>query len=207
MDGLQRSVDPSVPACPGDAGHILLIGNDFEHKGLAPVLEWLPERFPQQQFVVIGQDNLRRPNVTALRSGQISVEAMERLFATARMLVFPSLYEGFGFPVVKGLGYGLDVLARRSDLLSEIGRQCAPRGRLVPFDDQASLAAVIGRILAGEDVETVSLGADVGVGAETVRWRDVASRILAFADALAFDPSIAVHDDREAALRLTAAAH
>ena len=120
------------------------------------------------------------------------------------MLVFPSFYEGFGFPVVKGLGYGLDVVARRSALLSEIGRQCAPRGRLVPFDDDASLVAAIGRILAAESVETIPLGADVAAGAEPVRWRDVAGRILAFAETLASDPSIAAHDARETALRFAA---
>jgi len=182
-------------------GHILLIGNDFEHKGLAPALELLPRAFPDQQFVVIGQDNLRRANVTTVRSGGISAGEMEGLFAHARMLVFPSFYEGFGFPIVKGLGHGLDVVARRSDLLSEVGRQCAPRGRLVPFDDEGSLVEVIRRIMDNADLEAIPLGGDIAPGAEPVRWSDVARSILGFAEALAAEPSIAMHDAREAALR------
>jgi hypothetical protein len=184
-----------------DSGHILVIGNDYEHKSLAPVLALLPRAFPQQEFVVIGQDNLRQANVTTIRSGKIPVAEMERLFAMARMLVFPSFYEGFGFPVVKGLAYGLDVVARRSALLSEIGAQCAPRGRLVPFDSDASLIAITEKIIAGQAVETIALGAAIARGGEALRWRDVAGRILGFADALVADTSIGIHDNREAALR------
>ena len=117
------------------------------------------------------------------------------------MLVFPSFYEGFGFPVVKGLAHGLDVVARRSDLLSEIAGQCAPRGRIVPFDDPASLIDSVRRSLAGESGETVPLGTGLGPGQEPPSWRDVAARIVALIDDMARQPTLAVHDRREAALR------
>lgn len=181
-------------------GHVLVIGNDMEHKGLTDTLELLPRAFPELQFMVVGPDTTRQTNVRALRSGEISADQMDAFFATARMLVFPSFYEGFGLPVVKGLGYGLDVVARRSGLLAEIGSNCAPRGRLIPFDDNASLVAVIRNVLAGADIETISMGTALS-GAEPTRWKDVARQIVALADTLAADPLVAVHDDREAVLR------
>jgi glycosyltransferase involved in cell wall biosynthesis len=200
---LSCSFDDYVPApatAPSAAGHILLIGNDHEHKGMDQALDLLPHAFPDQQFVVIGHDDLGLANVTSAKSGNISAGDMQKMFAEARMLVFPSFYEGFGFPVVKGLAHGLDVVARRSGLLSEIAGQCAQRGRIVPFDDPVSLVDVVGGILAGEAVETLPLGASLD-GQEPLGWRDIARRIITFLDHLTAEPSLALHDRREAALR------
>jgi glycosyltransferase involved in cell wall biosynthesis len=184
-----------------DGGHILLIGNDHEHKGMAQALDLLPQAFPREQFVVIGHDDPGLANVRSIKSGKVSEQGMRELYAGARMLVFPSFYEGFGFPVVKGLAHGLDVVARRSALLSEIAGQCAERGRIVPFDDPASLIDAVRRSLAGESVETIPLGAGLASGQEPPRWRDTAASIVALIDDMTARPSLALHDRREAALR------
>jgi glycosyltransferase involved in cell wall biosynthesis len=190
----------AVPA-RRDAGHILLIGNDHEHKGMAQALDLLPRAFPRERFVVIGHDDLGLANVRSVKSGKVTVEGMRELYAGSRMLVFPSFYEGFGFPVAKGLAHGLDVVARRSDLLTEIAGQCAQRGRIVPFDDPASLIDAVRRILTGESVATVPLGTGLGPGQEPPGWRDIAARIVALIDDMAAQPGLAVRDRREAALR------
>jgi glycosyltransferase involved in cell wall biosynthesis len=183
------------------SGHILLIGNDHEHKGMAQALDLLPRAFPREQFVVIGHDDPGIANVRSIRSGRVSDDGMRELYAGARMLVFPSFYEGFGFPVVKGLAHGLDVVARRSDLLTEIAGLCPERGRVIPFDDPASGVDVVRRVLAGASVETVRLGAALAPREEPPRWRDVAAHIVALLDEMMAQPSLALHDRREAALR------
>jgi glycosyltransferase involved in cell wall biosynthesis len=127
---------------------------------------------------------------------------MDRLYAGAKMLIFPSFYEGFGFPVVKGLAHGLDVVARRSALLYEVGSHCAPNGRVIPFDNPSSLIIAVGRILAGETVETVPLGAAIDVSKKPLNWGDVASRILNFVEGLTVEISTRKYDMRELALRL-----
>jgi glycosyltransferase involved in cell wall biosynthesis len=185
----------------GDAGHILLLGNAFEHKGMAQALDLLPVAFPDEEFVAIGCKDPGYPNVRSFKSGRISADEMGQLYADARMLIFPSFYEGFGFPIVKGLAHGLDVVARRSDLLCEIAGQCAERGRVIPFDDPASLIDAVGRTLAGASVETIPLGAGLEPGRESPRWRDTAARIVQFIDDTTATPSLSVHDRREAALR------
>jgi hypothetical protein len=45
--------------------------------------------------------------------------------------VFPSFYEGFSFPTLKGFSYGRTVLARRSDLLFEVAAHYRGPRRLV----------------------------------------------------------------------------
>jgi hypothetical protein len=113
------------------------------------------------------------------------------------MLIYPSFYEGFGFPLVRSLAYGLDVVARRSDLLSEIGAQCEPRGRVIPFDDPSSLVGAVRAALTGGEVETVPLGTAIPPGGQALRWRDVAERIATMVNELARDTTLASYDRRE----------
>jgi len=178
-------------------GHILLVGNAMQHKGLSAAVEILPKEFPDQTFVAIGPADSRHGNLTSISSGQLSDQLVEQLNANARMLVYPSFYEGFGFPLVRGLAYGLDVVARRSDLLFEIGAQCEPRGRLIPFDDPPSLVDVVRRALAGGDVETVPLGGAIPAGGHALRWREVAARLATMVDELADDMTLTSYDRRE----------
>ena len=183
--------------------YILVVGNSLDHKALAPTLDLLANAFPYEHFTVIGMEFLGRPNVTGFASGNLSSSEVERIYANARMLVFPSFYEGFGFPIPRGLAYGLDVVARRSTLLEEIAGNCSGSGRIIPFDDPPSLVEAVGRILAGEPVETVPLGAQIPAGAAPANWRAVAARIMAFVEELTAKPSSEVYDQRDAALHLS----
>jgi glycosyltransferase involved in cell wall biosynthesis len=194
-----------TPAREGDRerGHVLIVGNDHDHKALDQALGLLPDAFPTQQFVTIGSRKVAHPNVRSIRSGLMSDEEIDRLFSEARMIVYPSFYEGFGLPIIKGLSDGLDVIARRSELLYEVAANCAPRGRIVPFDDPASMVAAVGQCLAGNAVETLPLGGALGKGAP-IGWRDVAMRIFDSVAAAARDPRSTVRDRREAALKAVA---
>jgi glycosyltransferase involved in cell wall biosynthesis len=183
------------------AGHILLVGNVMEHKGLSAAVEMLPKEFPDETFVAIGPGDGRIGNLTSISSGHLSDQIVEQLHANARMLIYPSFYEGFGFPLVRGLAYGLDVVARRSDLLFEIGAQCERRGRLIPFDDPPSLADAVRAALSGQEVETVPLGTAIPAGGHALRWRDVAARLATMVDDLARDTTLASYDRREQLMR------
>ena len=62
------------------------------------------------------------------------------MYSGARCIVFPSFYEGFGFPIVTALAYGKTLIARRSDLLQEIAAHCGS-GRLIAFARRRSSSA------------------------------------------------------------------
>ena len=55
-----------------------------------------------------------------LFSGHVSEEVLLRLFQTAKLTVFPSLYEGFGLPVAESLACGTPVIASDSSSLPEL---------------------------------------------------------------------------------------
>lgn len=163
----------------GPAGdHILLFGNDYDHKDIRRTLQLLVDAFPYAKVVAIGIDGSGLRNVTTMPSGTIEHAVLHRLIATARVIVFPSFYEGFGMPVVQGLAYGRTVVARQSPLWEEIAAQVQMPGQLVQFDDIASLVEAVGRALAGHPLDALPQGTALGPGRSPLRWQDCAQRMI-----------------------------
>ncbi|HEX7828092.1 MAG TPA: glycosyltransferase family 1 protein [Thermoanaerobaculia bacterium] len=73
-----------------------------------------------------------------LRAGQLG-----NVYANAEAFVFPSIYEGFGFPLLEAMSHGVPTIAARSSSLPEIGDDAAlyfePR-------DARALASLIQRV-------------------------------------------------------------
>ncbi len=58
-------------------------------------------------------------------TGFISEEEKPYLMAGARAFVFPSLYEGFGIPVLEAMNLGVPVVCSREGSLPEVGGKAA----------------------------------------------------------------------------------
>lgn len=56
---------------------------------------------------------------------KVSEDELLRLYQGARCVMFPSLYEGFGFPVLESLACGVPVLTTRRSSLPEVGGELA----------------------------------------------------------------------------------
>ncbi len=76
-------------------------------------------------------------------------EQLPALYSKARMLVLPSLYEGFGFTPLESMAAGTPVICSRAGSLPEVVGDAA---LTVPPADAAALAAAIRRILAERDL-------------------------------------------------------
>jgi glycosyltransferase involved in cell wall biosynthesis len=170
---------PDVRLPADQESFIFVVGNDLDHKDVSQTIELLTRAFPYQPIVALGSAAVTTPRVTVLKSGQLSDLDVHQLYAGARAVVFPSFYEGFGFPVPTTLAYGGTLLARRSALLHEIAARCWPRGRVVPFDRREELVELIGRVLHGQDVPELPLGTALENG-RPKSWRDVAQSIMTF---------------------------
>ena len=103
---------------------------------------------PDARLVLVGQrgwdyeDVLREAQTPALRDrvlmlGYVREEHLPLLYTHATAFVYPSLYEGFGFPVVEAMACGTPVLTSRSSSLSEIAEGAA---LVVDPEDEAALA-------------------------------------------------------------------
>ena len=158
--------------------HILVIGNDYDHKDLRPTLQLLTDGFPFRRVVAVGLAEVSAPNVEAIPSGKINNGHLHTLIATARVVVFPSYYEGFGLPVLEALAYGRPVVVRSSPLWAEIAAWSRLPGQLVQFDDPASLIEAVGRLLAGLPCQVLPAGVKLKDHESVKCWRDCAQGMI-----------------------------
>jgi glycosyltransferase involved in cell wall biosynthesis len=77
-------------------------------------------------------------------TGFVSDEDLVRLYQGAELVVFPSLYEGFGLPVLEAMRCGAPVICSDASSLREVQLEASAR-----FDpaDPAAIAAVMERVL------------------------------------------------------------
>jgi glycosyltransferase involved in cell wall biosynthesis len=141
--------------------YFLYVGTLEPRKNLARALRAfaaIAPGLPECRFVIVGQKGwryaevLRAADDPALRGrvvflGYLPEEKLPALYAHALALVYPSLYEGFGLPVMEAMACGTPVLTSRSSSLEEIGEGAA---LLADPTDEKALAECL-RALATDE--------------------------------------------------------
>ena len=69
------------------------------------------------------QENRLQNDIVDL--GKSPVEELPQLYAGATALVYPSLWEGFGLPIVEGMASGIPVITSNNSSMAEIGADAA----------------------------------------------------------------------------------
>lgn len=97
------------------------------------------------QLLVIGhRPDHRMPETQEFRfTGFIEDEERDRLVAGADLLAFPSMYEGFGLPVLDAMATGVPVAASNRAAIPEIGGTAAAYFDPENIDEMASVIARI----------------------------------------------------------------
>ncbi len=116
--------------------YLLYFGSNKPHKNIVALIEavaqlpdapllviagaWLPEH-PEPKMIV-ERLNLQE-QVRFL--GRIETDDLAGLYSGATLFVFPSLYEGFGLPVIEAMACGTAVACSDSSSLPEVGGEAA----------------------------------------------------------------------------------
>lgn len=120
-----------------ESGVVLHVGNNSFYKNRAQVLRIFAalDRVLARRLVMAGAPPTR--DLLGLAK-ELDIEAsvewvdgasdaqIARLYGSASVLVFPSLYEGFGWPVLEAMAFGLPVVCSDAGSLPEVVEGAAP---------------------------------------------------------------------------------
>jgi glycosyltransferase involved in cell wall biosynthesis len=148
-----------------DYDFILYPANGWKHKNHEALIEALHivrDRHPRLNLVLIGcefdvLDRIRplikryrlQPAVRHL--GYVSRDDLIGLYAACKLLVFPSLFEGFGLPLLEAMHFGVPVACSNVTSLPEVGGDA-----VLYFDPRApdQIAQAIDRGLEDHDLRS-----------------------------------------------------
>jgi glycosyltransferase involved in cell wall biosynthesis len=166
--------------------YVLFVGTLEPRKNLETLLDaWVavrPELRQKFDLVVAGPRGwisdaaFARVRAESNYLGYVPETQMPGLVAGAALLAYPSLYEGFGFPVVQAMAAGVAVVASNNSCLPEIAGGAA---LLVDPRSAAEIAAALTRLLESES-ERAELAQRGRARAERYRWERCAQESLNF---------------------------
>ena len=132
--------------------YLLCVAHSYPHKNLALLIRAfgrLTGEFPHR-LVLVGKPRRGEAEVKAALEGiprgdvvrlrELPCQSMRPLYQGANWFVFPSLYEGFGLPVLEAMAAGVPVLTTREGAISEVGGDAV---RYADGRDEAAFAAAM----------------------------------------------------------------
>jgi glycosyltransferase involved in cell wall biosynthesis len=119
---------------------LLYAGRISPHKNVGRIIEAFSalkteldkeSKFPDLKLIIIGDELSRQPELrrTVVRSavqndvrflGFVPIEVLRIFYDTAKVFVFPSLYEGFGLPPLEAMAHGTPVVTSNTTSLPEV---------------------------------------------------------------------------------------
>lgn len=140
------------------AHYLLVVGTIEPRKNLTMLLEaytMLKERQPELKLLIVGQKGwlyegfFRRLRELGLEEevifpGFVPDEDLPAIYSAAELLAFPSLYEGFGLPVLEAMACGTPVVCSNTSSLPEVAGDAA---LLIPPQDVRAWVEALERVV------------------------------------------------------------
>ncbi len=171
---VRKEIVPQRPRHLPDRRFAFTVGLNYPYKNLATLVEaWavMGDDAPLD-LVASGRELDRYPRLAELARargvrrittlGHVTEGELEWLYQNATTLVFPTTYEGFGFPLVEAFAHGLSAIASDIPVLREIDNGAT---RFVPARDPLAWAQAV-RDLARDDAKRLEMAA---LGREQIR--------------------------------------
>src|SRR5487761_1608294 len=200
MDVIAEGLPPEVPAGPLpdglEPGFILAVGTVEPRKNyprLLAAFRQIRARHGSLPFIINGRplvpqlviagrpgwaygDTLERfaaePGVRYL--GHVDEPTLTALYESASVLAFPSLYEGFGLPLLEAMSFGVPAVIGAAGALSELALSAAIA---VNPDDVDAIAGALGRLLSDAQLRQ-QLGDEGRLRAADFTWDKAAEQTL-----------------------------
>ena len=156
---ISRPPAPSHPRTPETKRYILSVGSIEARKNTLLAVKALPYLPSDVSLVLVGRHTKYTDTILAYAKEHhlehrvkvmhgVSDTDLPALYADAEAFVYPSVYEGFGIPIIEAISCGLPVVACTGSCLEEAG---GPDSLYVAPDDFLGMADAIRRSLKGAD--------------------------------------------------------
>jgi glycosyltransferase involved in cell wall biosynthesis len=175
------------------AGYVLHVGELSHRKNIPALLNAVAHlrslgKWGSRQLVLAGAESpgmlggdevhktIDRLQLAAnvVLAGRVPDEHLPGLYANASLLVMPSLYEGFGFPVLEAMAAGTPVVASNTSSLPEVAGTAAV---LVAPGDTVALAEAMISVLESPRC-AAELRASGLVWAKQFNWQQTAAKTI-----------------------------
>ena len=167
-------------------GYVLYLGINKPHKNLARLVEAFARLGGDRRLVLAGREDRRYKEARqavekyglggrVIFFGDVPDEDLPALYNGAVCFVLPSLYEGFGLPVLEAMACGLPVICAHTSSLPEVAGEAA---LLVDPLDVEALAEALSRVLSDQDLRAEMRAKSLARAAE-FSWPETARRTLA----------------------------
>ena len=155
-DSSEAKIMGTVPVIPR---YILSVGSIEARKNILLAVKALPYLPEDISLVIVGRHTKYTDQVTDYIKANhldhrvrilhgVSDEELPALYAGAEAFVYPSVYEGFGIPIIEAISCGLPVVACTGSCLEEAG---GPDSLYVAPDDAEGMANAIRQSLHGAE--------------------------------------------------------
>lgn len=132
-NGVNKSKDIGQNT-PIDSQYILFVGNIKPHKNIVKAIEGYKiakQYYPNLKFFIVGRNedllnqdlhvkNLVCGDNSIQLTGEVSNEILNDYYRGATLLIFPSIYEGFGLPILEAMNYKLPIICSDIPVFKEL---------------------------------------------------------------------------------------
>ena len=164
--GIQGEEYAQAEACYSKDRYVLFVGTIQPRKNIVRLAEAFARVKETQQFadlrlVICGGKGWMYDEIFAeldrnpyksdiILTGSVDDDVLVSLYKNAELFIMPSLYEGFGLPVLEAMSYGLPVIASDNSSLSEI---VGDAGLLVDAKSVEDIASKLKMLLTSQTLK------------------------------------------------------
>ncbi len=140
--------------------YILYLGTLEPRKNVESIIEAYKLSAISYQLMVVGSSGWKNKKLLKLIQetagvkylGYVTDEEKSVLYQNASLFVFPSLYEGFGLPVLEAMAVGVPVITSNRSSLTEVAGEA---GYLIDPHNVAEIAEAMEKILTDEKLRGI----------------------------------------------------
>jgi len=111
--------------------YILFVGTVEPRKNLRRVIEAYKKLNPKESLVIVGakgwekEDIYQNSSKKIIFTGYVDSEDLPKIYSNAKVFIYPSLYEGFGIPVLEAMNCRVPVITSHVSSLPEVAGDAA----------------------------------------------------------------------------------